>query len=403
MVLNQIEAGTFQRGLYPAWDAGSVDSELPLSGLPGWQSNGSPGKAHPAHALPFTLSVKVPEGVGRLQRVHLVGIFGIWGEHDEDGAPGALVQLRVNGCVEWSQQLLAGRHYATPMGSRILNGDGISWKRLGRSASSEGVFDVEQLTVDVPGEIDPDEFIFRDLGTPASFVIFDALFEFDGRAVCPFRGESGNVSLGELGSVVRMADRYRFAQAVRQLRDGICATSMDLDEARGQALTFLAVVAAALLEMGGPKQLHRAQLEAARAVEILDSAEAIAEFAAESASKMTEHLMGRQTGHHDPAVDRALAYVDRNFARDLSDTQIAFIVGLSTSHFRYLFKLATDQPFHKYLINLRLEKARLMLSQTDSQVAEIARNVGFGNAAHFTRAFTKRFAVPPSSLRPIRK
>jgi AraC family transcriptional regulator len=94
-----------------------------------------------------------------------------------------------------------------------------------------------------------------------------------------------------------------------------------------------------------------------------------------------------------------LALVERNFARQLTDASIAQQLGLSTSHFRYLFRQATGQPFHKYLIALRLEKARQMLIEEDSAVGAVARAVGFTGLAHFTRAFVLRFNATPSTVR----
>ena len=69
-------------------------------------------------------------------------------------------------------------------------------------------------------------------------------------------------------------------------------------------------------------------------------------------------------------MDRALTLVDRNFAKDLTDAAVAQQLGLSTSHFRFLFKQATGQPFHKYLVSLRLEKARRMLVEQGLPVGD---------------------------------
>ena len=74
-------------------------------------------------------------------------------------------------------------------------------------------------------------------------------------------------------------------------------------------------------------------------------------------------------------------------------------LGLSTSHFRYLFKQATGQPFHKYLVSLRLEKARRMLVEQGLPVSTVAKAVGFSALSHFSRAFAQRFSVSPTSLR----
>jgi AraC family transcriptional regulator len=75
---------------------------------------------------------------------------------------------------------------------------------------------------------------------------------------------------------------------------------------------------------------------------------------------------------------------------------------MSTSHFRYLFKQSVGQPFHKYLVATRLEKARMMLEQGQGSVSEIGIAVGFSSLATFSRAFAQRFGMSPSDFKKVR-
>ena len=57
------------------------------------------------------------------------------------------------------------------------------------------------------------------------------------------------------------------------------------------------------------------------------------------------------------------------------------------------------QPFHRYLIALRLEKARELIVTQHLPVSVVAKAVGFSGLAHFSRAFTQRFGANPSEIR----
>ena len=147
--------------------------------------------------------------------------------------------------------------------------------------------------------------------------------------------------------------------------------------------------------------MHREQLEAAREFDRISGHQELATAARERAEEISA---GCFRDHQSPSsylVDKALALVERNYARDLNDATVAGQLGLSTSHFRYLFKEATGQPFHKYLVALRLEKARQLLVKGDLSVSEVARAVGFAGLSHFSRAFTQRFSVSPTHLRRV--
>jgi len=374
-----------------------------FSGLVGWQSNGGPHRGHPARSLPFSMEARIDPDIGQLVRIHLLGIFALFaGRSDEAvGTLGASIQLGNAREASFRQDLLNGRHYRdakdlAPI--HLVNGDGTSLETLG-SCDLHGVpYRIDLLTVDVPSDSIAESVRFKDLGSPASFVVFDVLLEFEAAKACPFQLRSGGISLGEIGSSIRIGDRLKFSKAMEQMETALRATA-DLDEARGEALTFLAVVTAATIEIGGTREMHRALLESAREFDSIESVDDLAEAVKRQAETVTATVFKELHSPSSYLVDRALAMVERNYAKNLTDASVAALLGLSTSHFRFLFKEATGQPFHKFLVSLRLEKARQMLNDQEIAVSAVAKAVGFAGLSHFSRAFAQRFQVSPTSIR----
>ncbi len=397
---------TFELG--QEWIPKKKIRDLPLTGGWGWQSNGGPHRGHPLRALPYSLEVPLPQEEMNLVRIHIAGVFALWAneELEPKGSRGACIQLLdFESKVLHHLDLISGRHYGDsltfPTGCR-LNGDGSSLEMID-TLNIQGInHRIDLLTLDVHLDQKPKYFVLKDLGTPASFVIYEVLFEFGGKRLCPFRSQNSGVSLAEIVSIIRVGDRIRFSKAIEQLEEGIQKTGHDLDEARSLALTFLAIISAALLELDAPRGLHHFQLESARRLDRLHTAHEIAVESRKLIHQITEHIFPIGDPSGSPLIDRALAYVDRYYAREIGDQHLADHLGLSNSHFRFLFKEATGQPFHKYLVALRLERARHMILQTDMSVNQIALAVGFQNIAHFSRTFTKRYGLPPSGLRSSR-
>jgi len=394
-----IEPGEIRRPEHgPVWNSPSLG--LPLTGLPAWQSNGGASRDHPGRSKPFLLHVTPPKGNGNLTRVHMIGVFAVEGEADKAGTVGATLVAHEENDNIVTLDLVAGRHYGDARDLRPvhrLSGDGASIETVGTCAIDEVTYRVDQLTIDMPFESPLASIELRDAGSPAIFTIFDVLYEFTPEGTCPFKVRSGGVALGELAAVVRVGDRVKLRRALDQLEDAIRKTH-DLDEAKGEALTFIAVVTAATLEMGGSRAMHRVQLQAARALDQLkDTEDIISETRC-----IVEDIAIPLTNTASPSahlVDKALAVLNRNFAKNISDSSVADQLGLSTSHFRFLFKEVTGQPFHKYLISLRLERAKKLLLEQNLPVSEVAAAVGFNGLAHFSRAFTQRFSVTPTNLR----
>jgi AraC-like DNA-binding protein len=338
-----------------------------------------------------------------IRAVHLIGVFALYATKTEEapGTIGATLQLGDERETFFRTELLNGRHYSDATDDAFAsrtNGDGTSIATVGEIALPQGFARVDHLVIDVAYEERPRYFRFKDLGSPASFILFDVLFETEEPTGCPFHSASGGVGLSEVSAIVRVGDRVRLAKALDQLEAGLKGAA-DLDEARGQALTFLAMVTAATLELGGSREMHRVQLEAAREMDRLVSPSEIGASARRYVEEIAGDLFKPVASPSSHLVDRALAIVERNFARDLTDATVAAQLGLSTSHFRFLFREATGQPFHKYLVALRLEKARQMLLADDVPVSTVARAVGFAGLSHFSRAFAQRFQVSPTSIR----
>lgn len=71
----------------------------------------------------------------------------------------------------------------------------------------------------------------------------------------------------------------------------------------------------------------------------------------------------------------------------------------SQFHFARAFKAATGETPHKYLIQRRMERAKVLLTVTQLAIAEVAYRVGFSNQSHFTTHFRKATGVTPKDYR----
>lgn len=215
---------------------------------------------------------------------------------------------------------------------------------------------------------------------------------------CPFHSDHGGIALSEISGIVRCGDRVRMAKAIEQLESSLLRTE-DLDEARGEGLTFLAMVTAATMEMGGSRAMHRVQLDAARKLEFAQDQREVADVVRDMVESILAPLFDPANTPSQILIDQALAYLAKNYHRDLTDELVARELGLSTSHFRHLFREATGQPFRRYLMSVRLERARQLIIEGEMPISEVAVEVGFTGLAHFSRAFAQRFAVSPTLLR----
>lgn len=102
-----------------------------------------------------------------------------------------------------------------------------------------------------------------------------------------------------------------------------------------------------------------------------------------------------------PGVRRALQYLETDFTNELTLDQLADRVQMSRSHFALNFRQLTGQTPHQYLLRVRLNHARKLMTQTNPalSLAEIAAASGFCDQAHLNRHFRRFFGTTPAAFR----
>lgn len=94
-----------------------------------------------------------------------------------------------------------------------------------------------------------------------------------------------------------------------------------------------------------------------------------------------------------------LSYMEAHFREDLSVSDLASQMNLSTVYFSNAFKAAFHIAPKQYILNKRLQESRQLLLETDLSVKEIAYAVGFENVNYFSELFAARTGVSATHFR----
>jgi AraC family transcriptional regulator len=96
---------------------------------------------------------------------------------------------------------------------------------------------------------------------------------------------------------------------------------------------------------------------------------------------------------------RVLDRMEAELDSDLTLTLLAEESGYSRTHFLRMFRSATGQSPHRYLLDLRLKKAESMLASNSLSLVDIALACGFSSHAHLSTAFRSRYGLSPAAYR----
>ncbi|MBY3537124.1 AraC family transcriptional regulator [Rhizobium laguerreae] len=94
---------------------------------------------------------------------------------------------------------------------------------------------------------------------------------------------------------------------------------------------------------------------------------------------------------------RATEFIEENCLRNIRLEELAGLTGLSQSHFSHAFKASTGIAPHQWQTNARLDRAKLLLVESENALTAIAAETGFADQAHFTRVFRKHVGITPAS------
>ncbi|WP_440964594.1 helix-turn-helix domain-containing protein [Massilia sp. GER05] len=92
-------------------------------------------------------------------------------------------------------------------------------------------------------------------------------------------------------------------------------------------------------------------------------------------------------------------YIDAHLDQDLTLAELAAVAGFSPSHFKALFRQATSTPVHRFVLERRVERARLHLLEGRLSVTEVALETGFAHPSHMARWMRRIVGLSPSQIR----
>ena len=110
--------------------------------------------------------------------------------------------------------------------------------------------------------------------------------------------------------------------------------------------------------------------------------------------------LAARLGIRHPKLVAAVRHMEETLDEPISCAELAKVVDLSGRQLERLFRKYLERTPTRYYTELRLNKARLLLLQTDLSVLDVALACGFASASHFSKCYREFFKKTPSEERP---
>ncbi|MFQ5970979.1 MAG: GlxA family transcriptional regulator [Alphaproteobacteria bacterium] len=104
-------------------------------------------------------------------------------------------------------------------------------------------------------------------------------------------------------------------------------------------------------------------------------------------------------GVHNRKLITAVEIMEANLAEPITQEQLSLYVGLSGRQLERLFRSHLGRTPSQFYRELRLERARHLLYQTELPIVELALACGFSSASHFSKCYREMYGIAPSEER----
>jgi two-component system response regulator YesN len=98
-------------------------------------------------------------------------------------------------------------------------------------------------------------------------------------------------------------------------------------------------------------------------------------------------------------MDEILNYIHKNIQKNITRKDVAEAVYLNPEYLSRLFRKEKGMKLSDYILQEKMNIAKLMLETTDFSVSIIASKVGYSNFSHFAQSFKRLFGVSPSEIK----
>ncbi|MFD2611330.1 response regulator [Paenibacillus gansuensis] len=123
------------------------------------------------------------------------------------------------------------------------------------------------------------------------------------------------------------------------------------------------------------------------------------DWAVRVADKLFEDLNKEQVDSKSNTIVQIQHFINDRLSEDVTLQAIADHVKMHPAYLSKLFKTRTGENLSDYIIRLKMEKAAMLLKQTDDRIYQICTKLGYQNPPYLIKLFKKYYGVTPQEYR----
>lgn len=205
----------------------------------------------------------------------------------------------------------------------------------------------------------------------------------------------------EIIQALRTAQKDEAKQLIQTFLEELIERGAKIIDIHQGALQLLGSILHAIRLAGlDPNRIFKSANLYEQLMQIGDPQKMIAWFHDKVVSPCMLELESRSDSQVKKTVETVMIYLQNNYMKEISLESCADQAGTNTVALSKAFKQVKGKNFIDYLTELRIEKAKDLLRDTDLKINDIAEKVGY-QPSYFNRIFKKQESITPSQYRDL--
>jgi two-component system, response regulator YesN len=205
----------------------------------------------------------------------------------------------------------------------------------------------------------------------------------------------------QLVGKVRIGDRT----GARETLNAIIGTLLlqypgEMNVLKARMIELLSVISRAAVEGGGAiDDLLPRNLDYIQKIIRLSTQDELGAWISAAMEEFIEVVCNSRDARKASQITPAMEFINTNYTRSLSLSEIAKAAHLSPSRLAHVFKEHTGLTVVDYITQVRIGRAKELLLSTSKSCIDVCYEVGYSNQSYFTRTFREQTGMTPRQFR----
>lgn len=200
-----------------------------------------------------------------------------------------------------------------------------------------------------------------------------------------------NVEKGDYDGALSTADSF-----FEWMRD---TSYQNLMSVRLKALEFVLRAESIAYRNGGQVYVFSSRDEYLPQIMDMGDLDQIKQWFLNKIADACKNVQNKREERASSLIEQAKTYIRNNYSKDISLDEVSRQANISPYYFSKIFKEETGENFIEYLTNIRIDKAKELLINTEYSMKEICTMCGYADPNYFSRSFKKNVGLSPTEYK----